>query len=375
MSQTASREPVLGLLQDFAKQSGCEAYRTESKKVDLILTYLWLRQLTEDLSFETFLEKFAKLADYDEINRKHPEDALRHHCPRTQKRAEELGAAQWSARECCEILSVYVDMVREAERQGVEVPMTLDEYLEMDGPNYKAGNVEVEKPMRSTRRKRAQSDDAAAPSTVEPVQSVPASATVLPTSVTPGDKNVADHVTGIVAGPKPRKPDSVGQRIIYQMPAGRQIIGTVTGMTTRDDRNYVSFMTDEGEQFTAVNREHCVLVDGDAPPAPANISERRVIQIPKAHYPHLVQVLAMEEPIGNVPIGALITAYHTEFECGYLCSVEVFNGETGPYVEASLRTADGDIIDACPPRMNILGDYRFNGCGNGTLLVTIRTRG
>lgn len=350
------RESVLGLLQTFSRQSLCDKHSADSKKIDLVLTYLWLRQLTEGLTFEVFLAKFASLADYDDQNRKHPEAALKHHCPRAKKAAEAANVPQWSAKECAEILSVYVDMCREAEQQGVEVPMTLDEYLAMDGPNYKQGNVAIERPVRAA--------DTASRRT--------ASAT---------EPSLADPQTGLTPTDVPRRPDGPGQRIIYEMPGqgGRQIKGVTRNVSSGEiggeTRYYVSFASDEGELFDDVNLEHCTLLDEQPPAQRADVSETKKIWVPKAQYPQIVQALTLGAPMGNVDEKAVIYPFSVQFDCGLAVDVSIYNGEMGPYVEAQLYNPSDDVlIETLPPRQNIIGDFRFETADRGVLIVEIRTK-
>jgi hypothetical protein len=349
-----AREPVLGLLQTFAASPHCDKYSTDSKKIDLILTYLWLRQLTEGLTFEVFLAKFAAVADFDEQNRKYPEDALKHNCPRSKKLAEAAGVPQWSAKQCTEILSVYVDLVREAEQQNVEVPMTLDEYLAMDGPNYQAGTVAVDRPVKKARQSSSRASNA-------------------PSS--------ADPTTGLTSTNTAQRPTGPDQRIIYEVPGqgGRQIKGTTNLVNAAphgdEQRWYVSFETDEGEVFSEVNILHCTLLDEAVPPKRADVVETKTIWVPKAQYPQIVQALALETAMGNVEATALIYPFSAQFDCGLSVDVGVINSETGPYVEAQLfNPANDDLIETLPPRQNIVGEYRFETTDHGVLVVVVRTR-
>lgn len=353
--RATQRESVLGLLQTFAQSPQCDKYSTDSKKIDLVLTYLWLRQLTEGLTFEVFLAKFAPLADYNDQNRKHPEAALRHHCPRAKKAAEAAGVPQWSAKECAEILSVYVDMCREAEQQGVEVPMTFDEYLAMDGPNYKQGSVLIDRPVRASARR--------------------------PQAASSTEPSLADPQTGLTPTDVPRRPDGPGQRIIYEMAdqGGRQIKGVTRGVTSMEiegeTRCYASFTSDEGELFDDVSLEHCTLLDEELPAQRADVSETKKIWIPKAQYPQIAQALALGAPMGNVDEKAVIYPFQIQLDCGLAVDISVFNGESGPYVEAQLYNPSDDVlIETLPPRQNIIGDYRFETADRGVLIVEVRTK-
>lgn len=109
---------ILSLLKAFGKQPGCERYTADGERVKLLSTYLWLRQLTDGLTFERFLERFAPLADFDESNRKHPDDAIAFHCPRRKATADELKKPQWTAAEVVDFSALYVDMIREATVAG-----------------------------------------------------------------------------------------------------------------------------------------------------------------------------------------------------------------------------------------------------------------
>ena len=82
--------PIHGLIRDFSRKPNCDRYGSDGEKIELLNTYFWLRQLTPELSFEKFLELYEKVADYDTDNLKHPHDAVKALCPRSQAAATKV---------------------------------------------------------------------------------------------------------------------------------------------------------------------------------------------------------------------------------------------------------------------------------------------
>ncbi len=363
-AQPAPRETVMNLLRDFAKQPGCDNYKGDSDKIKLLNTYLWLRQLTENLSFETFLAKFAALADFDEINRKHPDDSLAFHCPRAKAAAEKLGKEQWAAKECVGILALYVDMVREAEKQNVPVPLTLDQYLDMDAPAVKAGTVVL--PKADSLRGGGAAENGAA------------GGTKARRSPRPSEPSPADPDTGLSPTGQSLLPSFVGQRVIYKMPSSdRQRRGKVLNIIVDGDRQYVDFETDEGEQFEQCNILHFTVLDEALPATREDVLARDTLWIPKAQFGSLQSQLAVTTPIGGVPLGELILQFRKPFpQLQLIVDVDIVNGETGPYVDARLiaeQNGEGLVLVEEPPRTNILGTYRFER-PEGVIILEIKTR-
>jgi len=343
--------PVLTLVRDFTEKEGCDSYSTDSKKIDLMLLWIWLRQFTEGLTFETFLEKFARVADFNAENRKHPEDALKFHCPRAAKVAEKLGKPQWNAKECVGILSLYVDLCRLADAEGLQPGeyADLDAYLEMDGPAVKSGEVKLPETPKKGRKAKPKA----------------------------GDPAPADPDTGLVPTNNPIRPTGPGQRIVYSMESegGRQIRGQSENVFEDGGRWYVTFIADTGERWEAVNQEHCTLLDEPPPPVREDVVETKTLWIPKATAPQVTQALALTGPMGNVQIGQLIYPFTTEFDGGVSADINVVNGETGPFVEAQLyKTSDETVLDELDPRNQIVGEYRFT-TDQGVFLLEVKAKG
>lgn len=341
-------ESTLDLLAAFPRQKGCEAYGQDGRRIQLLSMYVWLRQFTERLTFELFLEKFTPLADYDDINLKHPDAALHACCPRSKKQADTSGVPQWTAKECVDILALYVDMCREADKLGMAVPITFAEFLQSEGPLYKAGQT-APLPAAATRQKRTRAVAAAAASK-------------------------ADPVTGLTPTAAAERPTSAGQWIIYE-PAtevGRQIRGTTVAVYSQavgeEIRQYVDFVTEEGEVYNAVNAGHCTVLEGTPPPAEEPQVVKR-LRIPKDEYPQIVERLKLNAPVANVAIGEVLHMFSVTFtEQQLVADITVVNQEAHPVVIAELANAQNDVIADLPPRRNILGDYRFN-TPQGVLIV------
>ena len=343
---------VVTLLKGFAKQPGCEAYAGDSHKIKLITAFLWLRQLTPSLLFEKFLELFAPLANYDEENRKHPEDALAHHCPRSAKIATQRNVPQWSAKECVEFASLYIDMVREAEATGSPVPMTFDVFLGALSAQFRNGDFNVPEPAAPT---------------------PPAGATK--------KKSAAAAPTHVAI-----RPSSAGQRVIYTIPEtnGRQVRGVAEAVYQEGPNTFVTVKSDEGELFEGVGLDHCHVVTDPLPPSPPVVHAtgqptitggEKTLLIPKSQYGSVKAALAMNVAMGNVALGDAIYPYAVTFENGYDAVIEVVNGESGPFVDARLLDPKHDdrIVYDLPPRKNIDGTYQFVD-GDKTYTVEVRGR-
>jgi hypothetical protein len=360
-------QTVAEALKQFSKQPGCEQYRTDSAKISLLTTYLWQRQLSDDLTFERFLEKFAPLADHDEKNRKHPADALYYHCPRSSSVAKKAGKRQWSAEECSDFLVLYVDMVREAESQGLEPPLTCDQFLEQLGPAYLAGELagEAAAPVASGADVVPVAAPVPAPASTGAVAPV-AGATVVPVAA-----GVADTPAAPIL--------AIGQRCIYTTPQRRQIRGTCTGLTEYEGKLYADFRSDEGEDMKDLNRTHLTAVsEADHPRRTVDertVAGRALLRISKADMAQVQQALALTQAMGNVPIGGMIRPFAVVYPDGKYAAVSVVNGETGPYVDAQLLSAGAttEVLADVPPRKNITGEYIFQVDGQTYLLeVTCR---
>lgn len=373
----AQRETVMNLLRDFARQDGCEKYKSDSDRIRLLSTYLWLRQLTENLSFETFLTKFAAIGDFDETNRKHPDDAMAFHCPRARAHAEKAGKDQWAAKDCVGIMALYVDMVREAERQNIPVPMTLDQYLEMDAPAVKSGEVQLPKadPLRGGGGK-AEGNGQAAQAAQPAGEAAGKAAPKARRAPRQNEPSPADADTGLAPTGVSLLPTQAGQRVIYRMPSSdRQRRGSVKAITVDGDRQYVDFETDEGELFEGCNIQHFTVLDEPLPATREDILGKAVLWIPKAQFAGVQAQLGLQGPIGGVPVGDLITQFRHPFtEQGLVVDVDIMNGETGPYVDARLiNGTTGDVLLEEPPRQRILGTYRFPTT-SGVIVLEVKTR-
>ena len=329
------------LLREFEKQPGCEAYTADGERIKLLSLYVWLRNLAPGLTFETFLQRFSGVADHTPENRKHPDDALRFHCPRAKAAAEELKKQQWSAKQVVDMMVLYVDVCREAERTNVE-PIPLDDFLAACAEPFLTG--EIPPPERGatrgpTSRKAAAGGAAAA---------APAA---------------ADPATGLVPNRNPLRPTAAGQRVIYERPTenSRQIKGVVDAIKTEGDRQYVDFRADSGDLYEGCNILHFVVCAEPPPPRP-EARETTKLWIGKAQYPGVKDALALTLPMGNVALSDTINQWTQAFPCGLLAEISLVNGETGPYVDAVLVDQNNQtqhVVSELPPRRVLLGDYYF----------------
>lgn len=354
MATTATPTPIGELLKQFAKQPGCEKYKNDGERIKLLSTYFWLRQLDPALVFERFLERYALVADFDEENRKHPEDALRFHCPRSKAEAEKRQRPQWSAKQCAGVLALYADMVREAEREGQEPPLTLDQFLGELGEAYLNGEFDV--------------GPETAPAANDNGQ--------LPLPLVSEDPPPLPATTPVVSPAIPAgRPSAAGQMVTAELaPGGREIRGTTLAVYEVEGRWYCDLRSTDGEEFRGLAVGSCRLDVPDtstqaavqqtaADESPLPVAESHKLWITKSQFRKVQEALALNAPMGNVAIEDAIYPYCRAVADGLEARIEVANGENGPYVDAFLCSVDAQgndrILTGLPPRKNIEGIYDF----------------
>lgn len=349
--QTETPELTYALLRDFEKQEGCDRYSADSQKIKLISDYAWVRRLTPDLTFEQFLERYQAVADFDAENRKHPDDSLKYHCPRAKSQADKAGKLQWSASEVVDLLVLYVDACRLADQFNME-PLSLEEFLAPNADAFKEGKLAPpEKPTSRSSGKKKQRAGQPAP---------------------------ADPVTGLVDTNNPLRPSAPGQRVIYAHPTqnDRQIKGVAENIIQEGDRRYVDFRADSGELIQGANILHFVVCDEKPPQMPDPV-ERKKLWIPKTQMHGVQQALALTTAMGNVPLGEAMYSWEERMDCGLVVDICIVNGETGPYVDATLvdesKPENEQVIADEPPRKSVLGEYTFES-PHGCLCVEVCSR-
>ena len=258
-----------------------------------------LRQLDPALVFERFLG-YALVADFDEENRKHPEDALRFHCPRSKAEAEKRQRPQWSAKQCAGILALYADMVREAEREGQEPPLTLDQFLGELGEAYLNGEFDV--------------GPETAPAANDNGQ--------LPLPLVSEDPPPLPATTPVVSPAIPAgRPSAAGQMVTAELaPGGREIRGTTLAVYEVEGRWYCDLRSTDGEEFRGLAVGSCRLDVPDtstqaavqqtaADESPLPVAESHKLWIAKSQFRKVQEALALNAPMGNVAIEDAIYPY------------------------------------------------------------------
>ena len=330
------------LLKEFSKRPGCEDYKNDGDRIKLLTLFVLVRHLAPGLTLDTFLELFAPMADYNEENKKHPEDALSFFCPRNKKAADARGVRQWSAKEVADYLTAYVDRLRASEAMQQPV-VPFNEFLATQFEAFARGDYNVPEP-EAEKGKRSSSK-------------APASSIVVV------------------------RPTASGQRIKYTMAGenGRQVRGVVDKLFTDGDRQYVSFTADGGEYMDAVNLLHCEVIDDPLPPGAVDatgtqkqVLQREVLRIKKAEMPTINAALGLKQAMGNVAIGDNVGRFVAGFSNGYEGVIEIVNGETGPFVDARLmHVPTNQVIYEIPPRHSIVGEYQFE-IETGVLLLEVK---
>lgn len=335
---------IMLLLRNFSKQAGCDRYTGDSERVKLLEDYLWLRQLTPSLPFETFLQLYTAVADFDDENLKHPADAIKELVPRNKKHAEEKKRRHWSAKEVVEYVALYVDIIRRAEATQSPVPMTLNQFLQNQSmiEQFVAGTFKEELPRESSRKSSTRS------------------------------QKTSEKV----------RPSAAGQRAIHTSSSGRQFRGHVTALwqDQQSQQFYADFQSDTGEEIKGVGLI-TLEVCPDPPPNPPQTNEGDPLPelghgrllIPKANFPSVLQALSLQVPLGVAAIGDVVYSFNHQFPTGHVAIIDVVNAEGGPYVDARLcvNTPDNVVAEINEPRRNIEGLYTFETPeGSFTLEVT-----
>lgn len=332
---------VLSQLKEFSKKPGCEDYKNDSARIDLLILYIWVRQIT-GVGFQAFLDNFVSLADFSEDNRKHPEHVLAYHCPRNAKVATSRSVTQWTAKEVADFSALYIEYLRGCEANGTPA-QSFDVFLGTNAAAYLAGSLKH--------------------------PDMPAE---------PGKKGTKGSFSQTAAV----RPTTAGQRVIYTMGNGRQLRGLTEGsIVLSGDKQYIDVKADGGELFQSVTIDHLVLIDAPAVQLPPDanghakgVLEEQTLWIPKAAVFNVRQALGLPMAMGNVGLGDVIYPYSHGFGGNFEAAIEIVNGETGPYVDARLvQTVGGEDVCSLPPRKNIEGDYPFE-IPEGVLLLHVKVR-
>jgi hypothetical protein len=329
VTAVAESVTIMQLLRNFAAQPGCERYSADSEKVSLLTDYLWLRQLTPSLPFETFLERYAAIADFDEENKKHPADAIKFLLPRNAKLATQLGKTQWTAKEVVEYTALYVDVIREAERASTPVQFTFNAWLQMENviTAYRAGEFKEPTPPP---KKRTKSE---------------------------GKAKVAVS----------QRPTGADQRCVYTPTTGHQRRGYVRELIKVGDVYVANFQADSGELFRSLALDTLERIEdpspnqpqtptGDLKPELANVR----LRIPVGQQTEIARALNCPGPLGTVEIGDACQSLRYKFPDGNVAVINIINGEPRPYVDASLLDPQGVVLADVQPREHIEGNYTFD---------------
>lgn len=346
------------LLDEFSKRPGCDRYRTDSNKIELLTLYLSVRQFAPDLEFDTFLSRLEPVAGYDEENGLLPADALSLFCPRSKSRAEQLQRTQWSAVQVVDLLAYYVDGLRAGQFANVSAR----QYLEKGSDLYLAG---------------AFGRIAAGPSTGgKPVGDKP------PAKPKTGGKAAAPVTPAGV-------PAVVGQAAILTLPTGRQFQCVVQNRYAAEvhGQEEVNVLTRDGElvfglPLAAVEYDPAAVADEtvrysvtECPmPVEQAVGWQRLLM---AKYP------SQHPESGDVfnaatPAAGLSTAdddYICQLSEQLLVRLSLRDSSTGPYVLAELKDLSGGpeaVLQVLPPReMSVYGEYKFKAPGEDHYRVLV----
>jgi hypothetical protein len=374
------------LLKAFSKQ--CEAYKGDAKKVELACLYLFVRQLTPSLPFETFLECFSALADADEDNLKLPETAVARLLPRTKAKAEQYNSRQWSAKEIVGYLALYIDMIREAEHANMAVPMTLNAWLAdpnlqkmyLDGAfDAVPKAAEAEDPDTETAVSEANADI--------PEEAV---AATVATAEVPAKKSRGKK-TKTTKSSTEKQPTAAGQRVLYTHVGGQQFRGVTTAVEVdaTTSRTYVDLLDDSGQLHAGVAATSVIVINDPLPQPAQNVTsaaseivEAFIVDMEEEDLALCAKYLEMETQDMSLPPDRDLWRWEdTVSQEGVEYSLNIIlkngDGDASPYVDAYAAMADTPeghpphvIYEIQPRNVSILGVYLFV-LPAGTIKVTL----
>jgi len=371
-------DSIQGLLKAFAKQPGCEGYKGDAKQISLVCLYLFIRQLTPSLPFEQFLQLYAPFADADEENLKLPETAVDAVLPRAAAKAQKNGARQWSAKEVIGFLSLYVDMIREAELSNTPVPMTLNEWIGNDQMQtmYLNGDFDAVEVAGDPPGSQPELHTAAA---TEQPATIATELAAVTTAAAPKKSRAKKSVTQ--ASISDSRPTKAGQRVLYRHPGGQHLRGVTTAVNSvamaDGHRTYVTLMDDSGQLHAEVAATAVTLIDDPLPQPPQNVSpaaavvtETIEIGVTAQEAALFTQLLKDAKVVDKYPAHSELWAWDdtcSQEGVDYKLCIKLKNGDatTGPYVDAYAADADSPetqerIVFEIPPRsFSLLGEYMF----------------
>jgi len=278
--------------------------------------------LCPELSFETFLDRYALVANFDEDNLKHPADAIKKLLPKKSAQSTS-DTVTFNPDEVRDLMMVYIEMIREAELANTPIKLSFARFLSLPKIREASKNGDFttkkeEKPKKSQQQK-------------------------LPLTIAPTE---------------------VGQRCVLTTESARQHRGTLAAVST--EHKVADFKADSGELFTSVMLSS-LQASNDAmrrgvknsQGEQLSVLQQGKLTIPKIEYERIAQVQATKQMLGTVPEHSPAYSYLYSFG-EYSALIEVVNAAP-IYIDARLvMTADtSDSVFEIAPRDNILGSYEF----------------
>lgn len=395
-------------LEQFAAvAAGGERYTGDAKKIDLLLTYFWLRELMPTkLGFAEFLAQYARVADYDDTNLKHPADAAARWCPRQADKAKQYNLPQWTARQLLQFLSGWVDALEECRLAGQsEPPITFAQFLERVGPQFLSGALTPApvQPAEKEKRTRKKKDEAAPTPALPGQQQLPFTqpaadvTTAAPPSLAPlttgigasapvtsGQAAFTDEELAAVSQPtippSALRPTQAGQRVRVTVPrplgASSNSLGVVRDIITDNgNMQYVDVQLDDGTLLQNVGITSVQLLPGAVLPQTPTPTYVMSVAVPPDQKQAWTNLLTLTTPVQNTgiiapdnllfdPIPLKIANTNKQFE------LIMSNTDMGPTLEVALVESENELVTT-PPRKTLLGDYNLEYQGE-TYRLTLR---
>lgn len=320
-------QEIAKLLTRFVEYAGCSDFAKSKRQLELLTTFLWVRNFAPELTFEAFLTRFVLVADFNKTNLKHPEDAIKKLLP---LKAEEGGdpSTTFSVQDQIELSAAYIQLYSECQTSGQPLKLSFARFIHspIAKQQLRAGDMAMTLTVpAATKKKKSESI-----------------------------------------------PQHVGERCLLTEESQVQHRGTL--LSADPQNNAAVFQADSGETVTDVlltslkrsmDPPPRPLMDDDDQPLPVRAKKTKYVQ--KTEYLLIEQQRSDGMLLGVVPVNTPAYSYTEDFG-DYTAVVDVINASP-LYVDAKLvQTADRRItVCDLHPRDRLLGVYEFEA--NGAVFV------
>lgn len=320
-------QEIAKLMTRFVEYAGCSDFAKPKRQLELLTTFLWVRNFAPELTFEAFLTRFALVADYNKTNLKHPDDAIKKLLPLKTEEGSS-GFAAFSLQDQIELSAAYIQLYSEYQASGQPLKLSFARFIYMPAvkQQLRAGDFALTLTVATaTKKKKSESI-----------------------------------------------PQHVGERCLLTEESQVQHRGTL--LAADPQHNSAVFQADSGETVTDVLLTS-LKRSMDPPPRPIMDEDDQALPVraKKTKYVEKAEYLQIEQQrlagllLGVVPAGSPAYTYSEDFG-DYTAIVDVINSSP-LYVDARLVQTADKRITVCDihPRDRLLGRYEFEA--NGAVFV------